>query len=479
MTQPANRIYALLFKVLILAYAFNQFSLISADTDLWGHLKFGEAAWMQNSLPSTDPYSYTAEGLPWVNHEWLAEIFYYLIYAALGSTGLLVFKLALGLFIIHLLSSLYFAKENNAYIYLLIFFLLVTVIAPGFMTRPHLLTFLFLTLLVVQLQQFFDGNLKALAWSPLLMLVWANCHGGVVAGIGIFGAVAAVEGGRCLYTGEKHGRILLGYFTLSCLALLVNPEGYKLWVFFFESLSVPRDIGEWNPVPLSGTGFLEFKILTALFVASLFVPGRKRLWEVLIIGLAIIYGFKHQRHTVLAAIVMIPYLPLKMAEFSRRFHIQETLDGLSTQVSMVLKSAIVILTVGHLFVGLSKYQTSDFKILVEPGRYPTYAAQFLLANGINGNALVPFDWGEYFIWKLPESRVSVDGRFRTVYPDKILRQHMAFTAGQPEGDGLLKDFPTDLVVIRKSDPNRNFMENKTEWLKFYEDPLAKIYIRKS
>ena len=123
MTPHASRIYTLLFKILIFAYAFNQFSLITADPDLWGHLKFGEAAWVQKALPSTDPYSYTAQGLPWINHEWLAEIIYYLIYTALGSTGLLIFKLTLGLFILQLLASLYFSKENNPFIFLLTFIL--------------------------------------------------------------------------------------------------------------------------------------------------------------------------------------------------------------------------------------------------------------------------------------------------------------------------------------------------------------------
>jgi len=479
MTPPASRAFPILFRILILAYAFNQFSLITADPDLWGHLKFGEAAWMQKALPATDPYSYTAQGLPWVNHEWLAEIIYYLIYAALGSTGLLIFKLALGLFILHLLSALYFARENNAVVYLLVFLLLAQVMAPGFMIRPHLFTFFFLTLLIVLLQKFFDGNHKALAWAPLLMLVWANCHGGVVAGIGIFGAVAVVEGGRCLFSGEKHGKVLLGYFFLSCLALLITPGGYKLWVFFFESLSVPRAIGEWNPVPLRDTSFLEFKILTALFVVSLFVPVKNRLWEMVIIGLAVVYAFKHQRHTVLAAIVMIPYLPLKMAELIRRFHLQATLGTLSAPLRVVLQSAVVILTVVNLFAGFSKCQANDFKILVEPTRYPTYAAQFMRANAIDGNLLVPFDWGEYFIWKLPQSRVSIDGRFRTVYPDKIIRQHQAFVLGQPEGNRLLDDYPTDLVIIRKSDPNRNFMDRKTSWRKIYEDLISKIYIRKT
>lgn len=479
MPPSASRFYPLLSKIFIFAFAFDQFSLITADPDLWGHIEFGREAWLQKSPPTTDPYSYTAQGLPWINHEWLSEILYYLIYSWMGSSGLLMFKAALGLFILHLLSSLYFAKESNAFVYMIYFTLMATVMAPGFMTRPHLMTFLFLTLLMVLLQKFFSGDRKALAWAPVLTLVWANSHGGVVAGIGIFAAVTAVESARRLFTKENQDKTLSWFFALSCLALLVNPYGYKLWVFFFQTLTVPRDISEWNPVSLTGTTHLQFKVLAGFFALSLFIPGRKRPWEILIITLAVVYAFLHQRHTVLAVIVMTPYLPLKMAELANRIHLKSIIDGLSPTTHAVLKLSLAALTALHLFSGFSKNRANDFNILVEPGRYPTYAAQFMRANEINGNLLTPFDWGEFFIWTAPGSRVSIDGRFRTVYPEKLIRRHNAFATGQPQGKGLLEDYPTDIVVIRKSDLNRNKMDKEINWLKIYEDSIAKIYIKKT
>ena len=37
------------------------------------------------------------------------------------------------------------------------------------------------------------------------MLLWVNSHGGVVAGLGIFGMITAVEVIRCYKTGESRG----------------------------------------------------------------------------------------------------------------------------------------------------------------------------------------------------------------------------------------------------------------------------------
>ncbi len=84
-----------------------------ADVDLWGHLKFGQDILREGSLPRTDSYSYTAPGSQWINHEWLMEVLFYTIFLAAGSPGLVLFKLVLGLAIVHILSQIYFKHASN------------------------------------------------------------------------------------------------------------------------------------------------------------------------------------------------------------------------------------------------------------------------------------------------------------------------------------------------------------------------------
>ena len=66
-----------------------------------------------------------------------------------------------------------------------------------------------------------------------------------------------------------------------------------------------------------------------------------------------------------------------------------------------------------------KYKEVGFKIQINPEVYPLYAMNFLEANKIDGNILVFFDWGEYVINKRPASKVSIDGRLWTAYPDEV------------------------------------------------------------
>lgn len=474
--DSSSSVYSLLVRILAYAYCANAFVALDADTDLWGHLKYGELMWTTRSIPPVDSYSYTAQGATWINHEWLSEVFYYLLYRAFDTTGLLIFKLLLGLLIVHILSGLYFSKEKDLLPYGIHFFFMPHVIALGFMTRPHLLTFLFLTLLMYVLHKFFDGNRRILIWTPLIMLLWANCHGGVVAGIGIYGVVTVCELIRCHFKGGDEGKTLLKYFIPSCLAVLANPYGYKLWTFFLETIPAERAITEWEGIPLISMRFIYFKIMVLLFAASLFTSSTKRLWELAVIAIGIFFAFRHLRHTVLAAILLTPYLPVHLAAMGLKIS-NITHFRPSRQWHAVFHSVLIIMIAAQTYSHFSKYQEANFKIQVDPVEYPVYAARFMKMNDINGNILNPFNWGEYLIWHLPKSKVAIDGRMETVYPNKTFIQTLVFNYGW-EGWQYVPDlYPATEIIL--TDKFNKGIEQKPEWVKIYEDPTAAILVRKT
>ena len=64
-------------------------SMTMGDPDLWGHTLYGIRAHEQGVLVErTDPFSYTAQGAEWVNHEWLTEMAYGLLWTNFGNSGL-------------------------------------------------------------------------------------------------------------------------------------------------------------------------------------------------------------------------------------------------------------------------------------------------------------------------------------------------------------------------------------------------------
>ena len=64
-----------------------------ADTDLWGHLRFGQLLLRQGPHPGPDPYSYAPHLPQWLHHEWLSEMLMAWIYTGAGVIGLKLWKL--------------------------------------------------------------------------------------------------------------------------------------------------------------------------------------------------------------------------------------------------------------------------------------------------------------------------------------------------------------------------------------------------
>ena len=94
-----------------------------------------------------------------------------------------------------------------------------------------------------------------------------------------------------------------------------------------------------------------------------------------------------------------------------------------------------------------KYVQAKCNIIVDPTKYPVSAVHFLKENGVKGDLLLPFDWGEYAIWKLhPDCRVSIDGRFRTVYPEKVLADHFSAAVDETKFLELVEKYPADIIL---------------------------------
>ena len=65
-----RRLLVILLFLCVFSYNFT----IPTDIDFWWHLKTGELIATTGVIPTTDPFSYTVPGRPWVAHEWLWEL---------------------------------------------------------------------------------------------------------------------------------------------------------------------------------------------------------------------------------------------------------------------------------------------------------------------------------------------------------------------------------------------------------------------
>jgi hypothetical protein len=189
----------------------------TTDTDLWGHLRFGQAVIAQRHLIPHDSYSYTMYEERWSNHEWLTEVVMAAAYNTLGVVGLKMWKFAC--VAATMLLVVMGLAETRATPTAQLNTLTVVAIAmmPQLEYRPQLFTFvLFAAMLALLACHNFRG--RAPLWLVIpMMALWANLHGGFIMGIAVLALYAGVTGICDLAAGAGLGRALrLGALLVTC-----------------------------------------------------------------------------------------------------------------------------------------------------------------------------------------------------------------------------------------------------------------------
>ena len=472
---------SIMAQLAVIGAAICYFSFVTADPDLWGHIKFGEDLWESKSFSRTDPYSFTAYGHPWINHEWLSELVFYFIYVYLGDSGLLFGKLGIGLVVVLLIRKLCAYRKHDAIIYAMIMIPAIIIISPGFMIRPQVFSFLFFALYLYLLHLYFIQRKNLLFFLPCLMFFWVNLHGGFLMGLALLFTVVAWKSLSRFVFNDKDSRLgsLWFWFFMTSIATLFNPYGYQLLIFLFKTLSLPRQIGEWNPIRLFDLSYLHFKIMALLFfVIFLTQPRHREGWEVSAIGMVLIASVFHQRHSPFFGIIIAPHLVHRLSiltEDIQSRYPRLVLTGISKNILLIV---LGVLAGYQVYCGFSKYMLANCRIIVDPNSYPIAAVEYLKKNNVTGHLLLPMEWGEYAIWKLhPDCKVSIDGRFRTVYPESVIQNHFVPEYDDVGWKNLIEKYPADILLTRQTSFFQNLIENGESWVYTYSDPTAIVFLR--
>ena len=104
-TMDMDKLVRILAIVAVASFCIRTFSDNKADVDLWGNVGFVKALPWQDGFHYTNAFSFTEPGNRWVNHEWLSEYVFHVVYKYAGNTGLLVLNMLLGLAVILLIIS--------------------------------------------------------------------------------------------------------------------------------------------------------------------------------------------------------------------------------------------------------------------------------------------------------------------------------------------------------------------------------------
>ncbi|MCA9920484.1 MAG: hypothetical protein KC445_21160, partial [Anaerolineales bacterium] len=168
-----------LLVIIVFVAIFTMAVRVPADTDTWWHLSSGQYIVENLTIPTTDPFSYTKFGQPWIDHGWLAQIFWYGLYS-LGGWALVA--LALATLVTTAFWFVWKQIEANVFIAALSMVLGAIVSSVVWAARPQMVTFLLVAITAYLLDRYKRHNGRLLPWLPLIMILWVNIHGGYAIG---------------------------------------------------------------------------------------------------------------------------------------------------------------------------------------------------------------------------------------------------------------------------------------------------------
>jgi len=490
-----------------------------ADPDLWGRISVGAVLFQAGHLPRVDDFSYTANGAPWIDHEWLSGVLFYAVLDALGEPGLLLLKYGLFgscfllIFVLHgrlyrvapIVTAAAVAATSRGY--LLGF--LATVRSQAF-SFPFLLFFLYF-LESVRLERLTPRHLL---WLIPAAALWANLHGGVAMGLLAVGTYGAAELAMGRYRSARRMLALLP--AMGVAMAILNPYGLDYLSFLAKAWTLDRTaIAEWQPL-LAGGLNTENAVGAALvlFGGVLAVGGS---WDALLRRLR---GAEADRNRpdalapsallllwiamTLIAQRLLPFLALTLAAvlpiYGRLWGsspwLRERAGAWATMLSRTRIAGTILLVLALVGASSWGWLSGGRPLLasVLPSErmgggamhavYPDGAVRFLRDSPYAGNLLNPFTQGEFLYWTLyPKFRVAIDGRFEEVYDIAhfwdVFAFYQQFAPGRPKRViEYANRSGADFVIFRTTFRSLRVLASDPAWTTIYRDAAFAVLARR-
>ncbi len=476
------------------------YSMRRADPDLWGYLAAGRLFLEQGGLTTHDPFAYTSTGLTWVTFEYGAHIALWLAYRVAGPLGLIALKCILGGVSLYFLAAAIRVTTRDPHVWVPAFVLCASTVSRFFLFRPQLFTFAFFALFVAVLFRHLLERRAPLWLLPAVMLVWANTHGGFVAGLGAVGLAIALRASenlrlepfsvRRLMAGTKALWVTLG----TCVvATFINPMGARLWGYVLTELAHStnrRYTVEWGPASLHTDAWsaIALTLITGTFLVvaaaacrrgrSLGKGPQSIAWALTCVPL-LAMAYVSVRHVPIAAIWVGPVITLlasraivavgHSAAFRRTWFVLRGLAVLPACLTFAVVLAAPLAAI-----------STDGTVLGR--RHPCTAVAFLRENHLTGNVFNPLWWGSYLTWELyPAVRVSMDGRNISLFSDRMVVENFDFylkNAGTVDADAPLR-YDTRVLLIPADSPVLSRIETDARWQQAFRDNDSALFLRAS
>ncbi len=450
------------------------------DPDSHWHITVGNWILAHGSVPTTDSYSFTFAGQPWIAKEWLSQVLLALAYDAGGWGGVTALSAAACGVTFGLLLRL-LMRDINPLPALLFTAAAIAMTAPHLLARPHILAFPLVVLWVAGLVRAVEERRAPEPVLLLAMLLWANMHGGFTLGILLAGAFAldALVGAR---DADERRTLLVAWSKFGVATLLVacitpyGPESILVTSRIFGLGDSLKVIAEWRAPDFQSQPLQELMLLVALYLLLSRGVRLPLIRLLIVIGLVHLF-LRHARNAELLATLA----PLAIAPVLRRqFPGIGAAPGARGLLARLARPAgPAALAAGCVLAGtLAVALIATGRIAPPAANAPVAALAFAREAGFGGRVLNHYGYGGYLIGAgVP---TFIDGRGE-LYGGAFIKQYVEainLRGGAPL-EALLDRYGIEWTLLLKDQPANQLLATLPAWRQAYSDDTATIFVRLS
>lgn len=437
------------------------------------HLRLGRDIVVTGGVPRHDSLTFTRAGDEWVDQSWLFDVILAFVVDHRGWSAAVALS-ALGLATVYAgLARGLEADGRSAIVVLAVALLAAGVGAIHFLVRPHLFTlgFFLITARFCQKQHERGGRIVFLA--PLVMIVWANVHGGFLAGPVIVFTAAAAHSLSGAWNAERRREVavFVAAGVLCLVAATLNPYGFGLYRHvgrLLVSSRVTDLIDEYQPIPFGKPTTRAVELVVLILIA---VPTLSR-------GRMTRYELVHSLvwlHLSLASVRNAPLFALAVAPgLARMLDILKERDRAGNEPRVPAWSAWPPLAA----LGLGTAVCLGWTIGgFDRGKWPLSALPTLERLPVGSPLFHEQDWGGLVeAESRPRRPAFIDDRFELFGREMVL-QYVNALDGGPDWETLRDANGIELVWVR---PDRGLvrrLENDPDWQVRFRDGVSVLFQR--
>jgi hypothetical protein len=486
----------LFFLVLVLGIIQNSRTGMVDDPGLGWHIRNIDAMREQGGWLTHDPFTLGKSEQRWFANQWLGDVVYWLANEWAGLNGIaavttlvlaLTFRLLYGMLV----------RDGVPWSVALVWaFLAALGTSSVWVARPNVFTILFAMITARVCDLVHRGETRT--YQPWLLLplfaIWANTHGGFLAGFIILVASGGIELAIGLLADDPQERPrarqrarLLGLVTAGAfVCTLLNPYGFQLYSWVFQLVGDPYFMSlhvEWLSPDFHDKGAFRYELLILLLPVILAYSEKKP--SFLLLSLAVLwlhFALDGRRYVPLFVVIVTPLLArhsIEIAWLRERVgrwlpeRLRKRLGGAPAGVPFLWTGVLAVAVLLWARWG-GEYARHN------PSFTPSHALDQVLVRYQGQVIFHDYGWGGYLTWhgwdKQPRLLNWIDDRNEVQGRDHV-QEYFAVIRGEPGWQQKLNDAKVDFVIVKPGESLAKHMLQDPAWNLVFQDAHSVLFER--